>query len=297
MKKVFLFLIFISVFTLNAADFDKDVIVLDQSRNDKVKTVFKEMMDSYQEGDATKFFTYVSEDRFEQDYMTFYEAIDEDMRVYEVLSIETWVNKITEDGVKRYLYVQWDKRYESTQSSSGNEINQRGLSRFLFDEVNGQYKLIELAGNNFWGASLPEWREEVPQIAGQEAYDDQEDGNLPDLIITSAVYDAFNYETIVTVKNQGYSDIVAEVIVVNNSSESMHTYSDGISAGESVPISMDNYGGSSGELIEVDPYNAIAESNEDNNNATSTSNDSGGIISQDPGLIFDTGGSTIPPGY
>ena len=195
MKKVFLFLAFIAVFTLSAADFDKDVIVLDQTRNDKVKTVFNEMMEAYQEGDITKFFTYVSEDRFQQDYMTFYEAIDEDMRVYDVLSIETWVNKITEDGIRRYLYVQWDKRYESTQSSSGNEINQLGLSKFLFDEVNGEYKLIELAGNNFWGGSLPEWTEEVPAIAGQVVYNEQDSGQtgpsgpLPDL--SSTVGDCF----------------------------------------------------------------------------------------------------------
>ena len=272
MKKGFLFLMFISIFTLSAADFDKDVIVLDQTRNDKVKTVFKEMMESYQEGDITKFFTYVSEDRFEQDYMTFYEAIDEDMRVYEVLSIETWVNKITEDGVRRYLYVQWDKRYESTQSSSGNEINQLGLSRFLFDEVNGQYKLIELAGNNFWGASLSEWTEEVPQIAGQ-----QDEGGLPDLIIVSASTDGMG-NTVIDIKNQGTADVTGEVRVKNVTMDIAVSYYGGIPVGETVKVSIFDEG-YDGDNIMVDPHNEIAESNENNNNASSVFEDPYNFIS------------------
>ena len=186
-KKSILFLcLLISTLSFSASEFDKDIIVKDQSRNEKVTTVFREMMRAYEEEDISEFFSYVSEDRFIQDYMTFYEAIEQDLRVYDILSIDTWVNKITDDGVKRYLYVRWEKRYEST--SSNQEIVQLGYSRFLFDEVNGKYKLIELAGNNFWGLSLPEWREEVPQIAGQEIYVNssgvqQSGGGLPDLTL------------------------------------------------------------------------------------------------------------------
>ena len=134
-KKSILFLcILMSTLSFSASEFDKGIIVKDQSRNEKVTTVFKEMMRAYEEEDISEFFSYVSEDRFIQDYMTFYEAIEQDLRVYDILSIDTWVNKITDDGVKRYLYVRWEKRYEST--SSNQEIVQLGYSRFLFDEVN-----------------------------------------------------------------------------------------------------------------------------------------------------------------
>ena len=263
MKKVFLFLTLISVFALNVAGFDKDVIVLDQTRNDKVKTVFREMMDAYQEGDVTKFFTFVSEDRFEQDYVTFYEAIDEDMRVYDILSIETWVNKITEDGVRRYLYVQWDKRYESTQSSSGTEINQLGLSRFLFDEVNGKYKLIELAGNNFWGGSLPEWREEVPQIAGQEEYDVQHEDGLPDLVPSCS--QAYK----VAIANIGTSSTQTGEIhftITTDSSSDGYIMTRDLSAGESheSSISCPAPSGTEGYVI-VNPDQMIEESDYTNN--------------------------------
>jgi len=179
----YLLIIAFLINSINAGDFDRDIIVKDQTRNEKVRTVFKEMMQNYEEENLDEFFTFVSEDRFNQDYMTFYEAIEKDIRIYDILRIETWINKITEDGVKRYLYVRWDKRYEDMNGN--DEVAQKGYSRFLFDEVNGKYKLIELAGNNFWGQSLQEWTEEVPQIAGQEVYAKGETNTLPDFIITN----------------------------------------------------------------------------------------------------------------
>jgi len=179
-RSFLLFLVLFLTFSF-AGEYDKDIVVKNQSRNDKVKTVFREMMNAYEEEDIGQFFSFVSEDRFQQDYMTFYDAIDEDMRIYDILNIDTWVNKITEDGVKRFLEVQWEKRYESSKrvylnsrdfaSSSEFEIIQRGTTEFLFDEINGKYKLIKIAGNNFWGGSLKEWTDEVGDIAGQESKD------------------------------------------------------------------------------------------------------------------------------
>jgi hypothetical protein len=178
MKKIFLLVLMVlSVGLYAASEYDRDIIVSDQSRDEKVKKVFREMMDKYEDKDLDGFFSYVSEDRFLQDYMTFYEAIEKDMREYDTLSIDTWIDKITQDGVKRFLYVRWEKRYESIDTNE--QIQKLGYSRFLFDEINGEYKLIELAGNYFWGESLPEWREEVPQIAGQELYPRSLNVSLP----------------------------------------------------------------------------------------------------------------------
>lgn len=259
MKKVLLFVIFLNIFSLVASEFDREIVVLNQTRNDKVKTVFTQMMTKYEEEDLTGFFTFVSEDRFNQDYMTFHEAIEEDLRVYDILNIDTWVNKITDDGVKRYLYVQWEKRYESTDSET--EINQRGYSRFLFDEINGNYKLIELAGNNFWGASLPEWKEEVPEIAGQEP----ENGLLPDLIITSAT--SFNGDTTILIKNQGDKDITSSVTARNMDQGNSVVHNNGIAIGEIVTVVIVMENASDGDTVTVDPNDEIEESDETNNNA------------------------------
>jgi len=170
MKKIMFCVVVLMVFSsavvFGASSYDKDIVVLDQSRNDKVTTVFKEMMDTYREKDVRGFFGHISEDRFVQDYMTFHEAILQDMRTQDILSVDTWINKISTDGIKRYLYVRWEKRYED--SGSDKEIRQLGSSRFLFDEIDGEYKLVEIAGNHFWGGSLPEWKAEVPPIPGQE---------------------------------------------------------------------------------------------------------------------------------
>lgn len=179
-KNVFIvYCLLLSTLLFSASEYDKDIVVKNQTRNDKVAAVFKEMMKNYEEENLEGFFSYVSEDRFQQDYMTFFDAIDEDMRVYDVLSVDVWINKTTEDGVKRFLNVKWEKRYESSkpvglnsydlESSSEYEVFQSGTTDFLFDEINGKYKLIQIAGNNFWGRSLKEWTEEVGDIAGQSS--------------------------------------------------------------------------------------------------------------------------------
>ena len=262
--------------SLFAGEFDKDIVIKNQSRNDKVKTVFREMMDAYEEEDIGRFFFYVSEDRFEQDYMTFYDAIDNDIRVYDILSIDTRVNKLTDDGVKRFLYVQWDKRYLAT--SNDTEINQRGYSRFLFDEVNGKYKLIELAGNNFWGQSLSEWTKEVGDIAGQEVYTDSS-GNpsvnppavaeLPDL--TVAIDDTSLSEIYFYINNNGTgtasNPIYYQIDYCGNSPQ-IYTYTNDIIAGGNSDFIAKPLGmcpTAESLTITIDPDDLIEESNEDNN--------------------------------
>lgn len=263
-RKMFLVLILLfATFSFGADDYNKDIVVKNQSRNDKVKTVFKEMMNAYEEEDIGQFFSYVSEDRFEQDYMTFYDAIDEDIRVYDILNVDTWVNKITEDGVKRFLYVQWEKRYLAT--SNDTEINQRGYSRFLFDEVNGKYKLIQLAGNNFWGKSLPEWTEEVPQIAGQ-VEEVKEDISLADLIIVSAISDGSTNVTTI-VKNQGQADISAGTDIKVECGGDSNIDSGGLQVGSTVTIITNDYYAVS---CTVDPDGLITEEDTTNNTAPVT---------------------------
>ncbi len=267
-RSFLLFLVLFLTFSF-AGEFDKDIVVKNQSRNDKVKTVFREMMNAYEEEDIGQFFSFVSEDRFQQDYMTFYDAIDEDIRIYDILSVDTWVNKITEDGVKRFLYVQWEKRYLTT--SSDKEINQRGYSRFLFDEVNGKYKLIQLAGNNFWGKSLREWREEVPEIAGQEPEKTVE--GTPDLIVD--ILDCSGGNIYFELKNIGTGATTAgninyEVYDGSIPITTTYAYSNDIPAGASSgnlsqPHNCDAvYGG----YITVDVDDMIDESDETNNQSS-----------------------------
>ena len=278
-----IFVLLFTTFSFGASDYDKNIVVKNQTRNDKVKTVFREMMDNYEEEDIGQFFFYVSEDRFEQDYMTFYDAIDEDMRIYDILNIDTWVNKITEDGVKRFLEVQWEKRYESSKAvllnqknldrSDEYEIVQRGITEFLFDEINGKYKLIMISGNNFWGGSLPEWKEEVGDIAGQESkvivgdnvngeYADGGTAGLPDLVIVSST---LIYGQIVTiVKNQGQVDIPAgtDIYVVCGMDSSND--GGGLVVGATVSIATSDYYAGS---CTVDPDDFIEEENSNNNTA------------------------------
>ncbi len=252
-KNIVLALVLLLSLGISSSQFDKKVTVLNQSRSDKVVEIFKEMMRAYEEEDLSGFFSYVSEDRFVQDYMTFYDAIDKDMRVYDILNVDTWIDKITEDGVKRYLYVTWDKRYQST--TSNNELSKKGYSRFLFDEVNGKYKLIGLAGNNFWGGSLSEWTRDMPEIAGQV-------NRLPDFTIANASTSSFD------IKNIGTADYIGDIqwkVSCGGSTVASGTYNGGLSVNSSIAINFSLGQCYSAPTISVDPNNLVRESNENNN--------------------------------
>jgi hypothetical protein len=246
-------------------EYNKDITVLNQSRSDKVKQVFYKLMNYYEEEDENGFFSLVSEDRFLQDYMLFREAIEKDFRDYEILSFDYWIDKITDDGVKRYMYVKWEKRYEISNSTT--EKTKLGYSRFLFDEINGEYKLIEVAGNTLWGESLEEWKEEVPQIPGQESEEEPDtttQSALPDLIIINECVTSGQFK----IKNIGQGSTTNGEIqyrIFSNGDTFDETYSGDLAPGESSSGLNCNGAEVYGGVITIDPDNLIEESNENNN--------------------------------
>lgn len=144
--------------------FERELVVKDQTRKMKVESVFKKLLQAYEDESAADFLELVSDDRFRQDYITFTDALYNDFRTYDIHDVEYWIDRVVSDHVKQFLYVKWEKRFE--RIDDGRQGSQTGFSRFLFDEVNGKYLLIELAGNPLFGASLKEWRDETPPIAG-----------------------------------------------------------------------------------------------------------------------------------
>jgi hypothetical protein len=109
----------------------------------------------------------VSDERFRQDYITFTDALYSDFRTYDIHRVDYWIDRIVPDNVKHFLYVKWEKRYEALDT--GRQNTTQGYSRFLFDEVNGKYLLVEMAGNSLFGGSLREWTAEMPRIPGAVA--------------------------------------------------------------------------------------------------------------------------------
>ncbi|WP_331774392.1 CARDB domain-containing protein [Sulfurospirillum sp. 1612] len=275
---VFMMLLLFVMPSFADSQYDKDIVVLDQSRDDKVKEVFKQLMGYYEEQDSQGFFSLVSEDRFIQDYMIFSEAIEKDFRTYDILSFDYWVDKITSDGIKRYLYVKWDKRYEVTNGTT--QIKKVGYSRFLFDEINGQYKLIELAGNNLWGESLGEWTRDVPKIAGQEVYQTASGapaaagGALPDLTVT--IIDASVSEVYFKIMNIGAGTAIAPITyrISYCGNNATYNYDGNLAPGETQTLSkpMPAYvcPSSSPITITIDPSDNIIESDEFNNEESAT---------------------------
>lgn len=182
MQWLFVFSLMFSVVGGAFADnsYDRELIVTgDANRSDQVEVVFKELMAAYEDEDARGFLDLVSDDRFRQDYITFTDALYSDFRHYEIHHIDYWIDRVVPDHVKRFLYVRWEKRYENLDD--GEQLTMTGYSRFLFDDVDGDYLLVELAGNSLFGDSLPEWVEELAPISGQELQ--ISDVTTPDVVI------------------------------------------------------------------------------------------------------------------
>lgn len=145
--------------------FERELVVKDQTRVMKVESVFKKLLQAYEDESPNDFLELVSDERFRQDYITFTDALYSDFRKYEIKDVTYWIDRVTSDHVKQFLYVKWEKRYINLDD--GRPGTTTGFSRFLFDEVNGKYLLVELAGNTLFGGSLKEWRDETPKISGE----------------------------------------------------------------------------------------------------------------------------------
>jgi len=273
--RICLLLLFSGLFSSTAfcdSMYDRELIVQDKTRAMQVEAVFKEMIAAYENEDAYGFLEHVSDERFRQDYITFTDALYSDFRNYEIHRIDYWIDKVVPDNVKQFLFVRWEKRYENLDD--GRQLTQRGVSRFLFDEVDGRYLLIELAGNNLFGDSLPEWRQEVPQIVGQVAVaaagndNSNPTQNLPDLVILDAKWEpnysgAFEGTLAFAIRNIGMAasgpcDLGVELFthVVTITVPALGPNGDFSSVRTNV---------TQPEVLKVDYYDVVTESNENNN--------------------------------
>ncbi|GAB6097243.1 hypothetical protein JCM14469_34970 [Desulfatiferula olefinivorans] len=284
--------------------FERELVVKDQTRSMKVESVFKELIKAYEDEDARSFLDRVSDERFRQDYITFTDALYNDFRTYDIHRVDYWIDRIVPDNVKHFLYVKWEKRYESLDT--GRQNTGQGYSRFLFDEVNGKYLLVEMAGNSLFGGSLREWNDELPRIPGAVAsapspdgspcapgslggctaadcalnggywYDNRcnatpQAGGLPDLRIVDLSYSVLspdNYQINYSVSNIGTAPTTMTTYLIWPSDS-------GPPGSEEIPVLaagqtytqevLSSYAPLQGGTAEIDSDRQIEESNEDNN--------------------------------
>lgn len=159
-----------------ATAYDREIVVIDKSRQAVVEEQLKKLLRAYQEEDPKTFLEYVSEDRFRQDYITFEDALYEDLRNYEIHRVDYWTDRVVKSGFAYMIYVNWKKRYEDLDNAK--QMSQEGFSRFTFDEINGDYVLVELAGDDLFGASYASWTEQTPTIVGARREAPSEFGGL-----------------------------------------------------------------------------------------------------------------------
>jgi len=118
--------------------------------NEKVEETFQQMIQAYNNENLKGFFRHVKENGFQKDFMDFYDDVKQDMIDNDMLNIDVWVDKITSDKNRKFLYVKWDKRYLTLTDNI--EQTQIGQSFFLFDKTKkGKYKLIDFGGDVLFG--------------------------------------------------------------------------------------------------------------------------------------------------
>jgi len=162
MRNIIWMLLFVTV-SLSFAETasDKSIKPLDTSREELVKESFRALVSAYLDKDIDSFMSYVSESKFQQDYMTFDDAIREDFRVYNLFNLDYWFEQIIPDGEQLiYMKVRWEKEYESIKRN--RLLQKSGSSWFLFVKSRDGYKLIGMAGAMMWGDSRKEWVQERP---------------------------------------------------------------------------------------------------------------------------------------
>jgi len=274
-------LIWVCLFVTTAfcdSSYDRELIVKDKTRAMQVENTFKELMAAYEDEDAQGFLDLVSDERFRQDYMTFTDALYSDFRTYEIRQIDYWVDRVVPDHIKQFFYVRWEKRYEDLDD--GQQFTTTGYSRFLFDEVDGQYLLIELAGDSLFGGSLPEWVEDVPHIPGQKvqavAVDTPQVQEMPDLVIRviDLIYTSSDATVYYEVENTGTAtSATCQVEALYSEMSGAPASASGsvasLTAGETrtgLSLYLPNYY-SSGQpsVITIDSTQVVSESNETNN--------------------------------
>jgi len=259
------------------SSYDRTIQVMDQTRDEAVRQAFREMIAAYTDEDARSYFDLVSEDRFEQDYITFSDAIYNDFRLYDIMQVDFWFEGIVPvNQVGRILTVRWEERYESLESSE--QFETRGLSRFTYDEIDGEFYLIRIEGNNLFGISSQEWSEEVPPVAGQEQQNNSA-ALLPDVIPVKLICDGssswyidFDIKNISNYNALGMVDYTLRITdtissfgtrVVNGS------VSIDLSSGQSSSFNQVDYC-QQGDIIELMITPHFQESNTDNNSISFT---------------------------
>jgi len=140
LKKILL--VFVILFSFSYAVDKKEV------DNQKVEKAFKQMVRAYKNKNLKAFISHISENKFQGDFLDFVDSVENDMRVNRVINVDVWIDKITTDGKKRFLYITWNKIHDSTKIDG--EIRTEGKSMFLFEKFKKRYKLINFEGDPFF---------------------------------------------------------------------------------------------------------------------------------------------------
>jgi len=141
------------------SSYDTTTKPLDSSAEEHVRASFRELLRAYTDGDALTFFDNVSEDKFQQDYLGFDDALREDFRMNSILNIDYVFNQMVPSGKNKYfLFVQWEKLYQNIKAAQPQ--TKKGTSRFLFQKVKDKYLLIGMTGKVLFGDTRTEWKQD-----------------------------------------------------------------------------------------------------------------------------------------
>ncbi len=162
---LFVALLLVGFVSLANSSSDRTTQPLNSSPEEQIRDSFRQLLSAYSDSDVIAFFENVSEDKFQQDYLGFDNAIREDLRMNSILNIDYVFNQTVPSGKNKYfLFVKWEKLYQNIRASKPQ--TKRGTSRFLFQKIKGQYKLIGMSKKILFGdtrSTSKEFKKDVPR--------------------------------------------------------------------------------------------------------------------------------------
>jgi len=156
--------------TGKSSDYESDtfpVIVKSERASETVKKAFFHMLRFYMNENQTGFMAFVSDD-FEGDLSSLEDAIDDDFRFLDNISIKPVVTRVLTQGEKVELSFTYSRRVESTQT--GEVLTDSASSFMTFIRTDDGFKLIAMASPLIFGISNVE---EVATTVDNDSVGDQ----------------------------------------------------------------------------------------------------------------------------
>lgn len=124
-----------------------------KSREEACREILQLVRRAYVEENINAFMAWVSRD-YARDYTLLREAITRDVRNFDVVALDLWIDRTVSSDKDRIFDCRWEKRYDDR--ATGQRVTSRGSTSFIFRDERDGYRLYDMRGDLIFGQSSPE---------------------------------------------------------------------------------------------------------------------------------------------